>query len=258
MQMKKLLLLFTLSVTQGFAQQPTDPPSAFAVATIKPSVSGVIGVMQIRGNRFATEGTTFGDLFKYAFTVNPNQMIGGPEWLKSDRFDVLADPETDKRPTSDQMKALVRQLLTDRFHLRIHQEQRLLPVYWLVTAPSGPKLAHRSSDPSDIPGVAFTPPGTLEVRNASLENIASFLQRFALDRPVVNNTGVEGKYDLILHWDPQNLRESTSGNNPSLQDEQQLPSIYTAVKEQLGLKLQAAKSNITVYVIDQAEKPSEN
>src|SRR5208282_794070 len=95
------------------AQQPSEPTASFAVATIKPSAPDTRPLLQIRGNRFATEGTTFLDVFKYAYNIQPDQLVGGPAWLRTARFDILADPETDHRPTSDQMKKLVQSLLAD-------------------------------------------------------------------------------------------------------------------------------------------------
>jgi len=117
------------------AQQTAGVPTAFAVATIKPSAADAPANMtgiQIRGTRFATEGTTFLDVFKYAYDIHPSQLVGGPDWLRTERFDILADPEVEKRPSSSQMKVLVQQLLVDRFHVTMHHEQKVLSVYALM------------------------------------------------------------------------------------------------------------------------------
>src|SRR5215469_3153792 len=95
------------------AQQAPNASLTFAVATIKPSAPDAAALTQIRGNRFATTGTTFVDVFKYAYNVHPDQVVGGPTWLRTKKFDILADPETEKRPSSDQMKAMVQQLLVE-------------------------------------------------------------------------------------------------------------------------------------------------
>ena len=239
------------------AQQTPKAPLTFAVATIKPSPPDAVPGTQIRGNRFVTEGTTFIDIFKYAYNVHPGQVVGGPGWLRTEKFDVLADPETEKRPSSDQMKAMVQQLLLERFHLVMHHEQNVLPVYALVKTAGTPKLTKSTSDPNGIPVVGYDPRGELQVGNATMANFATFLQRFVLDRPAVDQTGIGGHFDLVLRWTPDNLR---AGGKPgdSQEDASAPPSLFTAMKEQLGLKLQPTKAATDVFWIDQVERPSEN
>ena len=217
----------------------------FAVATIKPSEATSAGT-QIQGNRFVTFGTTFVDVFKYAFSVHPDQVVGGPEWLRTERFDIVADPETDKRPSSDEMKAMVRQLLVERFHVVMHQEQKVLSVYAVQKAVDAPKLTKSAGNDRGIPVVGYDPRGELQVGNATMANFAGFLQRFVLDRPAVDQTGIEGKFDLVLRWTPDDVRGSDAGAEPGL---------FTAIKEQLGLKLQATKASVGVFVVDRVERP---
>jgi uncharacterized protein (TIGR03435 family) len=124
-----------------------------------------------------------------------------------------------------------------------------------MAAKSGPKL-NKSTRPSDgIPSVAYSP-GQLSVANATLADLATFLQRFVADRPVIDQTGIIGKYDLILRWTPDELEaggsRQSNGNNSSL------PGLYTAIQEQLGLKLQEAKRPAQVFVVDHIDMPSEN
>jgi uncharacterized protein (TIGR03435 family) len=239
------------------AQQIPKAPPTFAVATIKPSAPDAVTGTQIRGNRFVTQGTTFVDIFKYAYNVHPGQVVGGPGWLRTEKFDVLADPETDKRPSSDQMKAMVQQLLLERFHLVMHHEQNVLPVYALVKTAATPKLTKSTADPGGIPVVGYDPGGELQVGNATMANFATFLQRFVLDRPAVDQTGISGHFDLVLRWTPDNLR---AGGKPgdSQEDASAPPSLFTAMKEQLGLKLQPTKAPTDVFLIDRVERPSEN
>jgi uncharacterized protein (TIGR03435 family) len=239
------------------AQQAPSVSPTFSVATIKPSAPDAIAVTQIRGNRLATEGTTFVDVFKYAYNVHPDQVVGGPEWLRAQKFDILADPETEKRPSSDQMKAMVQQLLAERFHLVIHRERKVLSVYALVITAGTPKLTKSTADPSGIPAVAYNPKGELHVGNATMENFATFLQRFVLDRPAVDQTGISGHFDLELRWTPDNFRAGEGHEDPQ-QDASALPDLFTAITEQLGLKLQPTKAATDVFVIDRVEQPSEN
>ena len=245
-----------LGATTRTADRPAAPPT-FPVATINPSAPDAVTLTQIRGNRFSTEGTTFVDVFKYAYSVHPDQVVGGPEWLRTQKFDILADPETEKRPSSDQMKAMVQQLLVERFHLVMHQEQKTLSVYALVKTADTPKLTKSASDPSGIPVVGYLPKGELGVGNATMANFATFLQRFVLDRPAVDQTGIAGHFDFVLRWTPDN---SSAGGKPDdlQQDATAPPGLFTAIKEQLGLKLQPAKAPVEVFVIDRAERPVEN
>ena len=256
--MRSVILLALCFLTWRLpAQQTTGVLPAFSVATIKPSAPDAVAGTQIRGNRFATEGTTFVDVFKYAYNVHPDQVVGGPEWLRTQKFDILADPETEKRPSSDQMKAMVQQLLAERFHLAMHREQRVLSVYALGITADTPKLTKSTADPSGIPAVAYNPRGELHVGNATMANFATFLQRFVLDRPAVDQTGIAGQFDLVLRWTPDDSRAREKSDDPK-EDASALPNLFTAIKEQLGLKLQPTKAATDVYLIDRVEHPSEN
>ncbi len=230
---------------------------AFVVATIKPSKPDTVTLIQIRGNRFATAGTTFVDIFKYAYGVNAGQVVGGPEWLRTQKFDVLADPETEDRPSSDEMKAMVQQLLLERFHLVIHQDKKNLSVYALMKAAELPNLTKSVVDPSGTPRVAYDPRGQLRVGNVTMADFATFLQRFVLDRPAVDQTGIVGRFTLSLQWTPDNF---TGGEMPvtSKEDASAPPNLFTAIKEQLGLKLQPTKARADVIVIDRVDHPSDN
>lgn len=251
-----LLSLCLLTLERMPAQAP-GVVSTFPVATIKPGAPDAVPIVQIRGYRFATEGTTFVDVFKYAYNVHPDQVVGGPDWLRTQKFDILADPETEKRPSSDQMKAMVQQLLAERFHLVMHHEQKTLSVYALVRTSDAPKLTKSTADPSGIPAVAYSPKGELHVGNSTMANFAAFLQRFVLDRPAVDQTGISGHFDLVLHWTPDNFQTVERHEDPQ-QDASASPSLFTAIKEQLGLKLQPAKAPTDVFVIDRVEQPSQN
>ena len=225
------------------AVKPSHLPT-FQVATIKPSRPGESMTIQIRGHRFATTDCSFFDILKYAYGLHASQIVDGPEWLKTERFDILADPETESRPTSDEMKRMVRDLLADRFQFVFHRDKRDLPVYAIVVAKNGAKLTKSTRDPNGIPAVSYTP-GWLNAGDATMPDFASFLQRYVTDRPVVDQTGIPGKYDLSLHWTPD---ESEHGGV--------FPGLYTAIQEQLGLKLEAVKAPVEVFVVDHVERPS--
>jgi len=225
----------------------------FAVATIKPSEA--TGPMtQIQGNRFVTRGTTFVDVFKYAYSVHPDQLVGGPEWLRTERFDLVADPETEKRPSLDEMKAMLRQLLVERFHVTMHKEQKVLSVYALQKAGGAVKLTPSKGNEAGMPVVMFEPRGALHVGNATMANFAGFLQRFVLDRPAVDQTGIEGRYDVELRFTPDDFRVNGRVIEPP--EDGSAPALFTAIQDQLGLTLKATKAATDVFVVDGAERPA--
>ena len=185
---------------------PTAPPR-FQVATIKPSLPEESRTMQIQGNRFATTDTSLVDLLKYAYGLQEQEIVGGPKWLKTQKFDLVGDPETQARPSSDEFKKMVQNLLADRFHLTAHHETRDLSVYEIVVAKSGPKLTKSTGPPDGIPAVGYSP-GRLVSSNATLADSATFLQRFVTDRPVFDGTGITGKYDCRCDGRPMSCRLS--------------------------------------------------
>jgi uncharacterized protein (TIGR03435 family) len=227
----------------------------FQVATIKPASSEESRTTQIRGNRFATTDTSVVDLLKYAYGLHEQEISGGPKWLKTQNFDIVGDPETQTRPSSGDFKKMVQNLLTDRFHLKAHHEMRELSVLEIVLAKSGPKLNKSTRPPNGIPTFGYSP-GELTVANATIADLATFLQRFVTDRPVFDQTGITGKYDVTLRWTPDELQ--AEGSRQGGRNADSLPGLYTAIQEQLGLKLQEEKRPIQVFVVDHVDTPSEN
>jgi uncharacterized protein (TIGR03435 family) len=224
----------------------------FQVATIKPSSPDERRLLQIQGNRFATTATSVVDLLKYAYGLHEQEIDGGPKWLKTQTFDLVGDPESQTRPSSDQFKKMVRVLLADRFHLTAHYETRDLPVFVIVPAKGGPKLSRSTMPPDGLPRYGYSP-GKFAVRNATMGDFAGYLQRFVADRAVFDGTGISGKYDLDLRWAPDEMQTEVS--RPGNDD---LPGLYTAIQEQLGLKLQEEKRPAQVFVIDHVDLPSQD
>ncbi len=227
----------------------------FQIATIKPSRPEETRTVQIQGNRFATSDTSVVDLLKYAYGLHEQEIVGGPKWLETQKFDLVGDPETETRPSSDDFKMMVQNLLTDRFHLAAHYEIRELSVFEIVPAKGGPKLNKSIRPPNGIPTVGYSP-GQLGVANATIADFAAFLQRFVTDRPVFDGTGITGKYDLSLRWTPDELQ--TEGGRQGGDNNNSLPGLFTAIQEQLGLKLQEEKRPAQALVVDHVDMPSEN
>jgi uncharacterized protein (TIGR03435 family) len=237
--------------------QAVLPPMAaeaspsFEVATIKPTDPGAPAGKRFlisQGRRLTTANTTLSDLIAWAYVLHAKQIIGGPAWVETDKYDVQAQQGSDTLPSTQQWKGMMRKLLTDRFKLTFHPDTREIPVYVLTVAKSGPKLTKSSRDPNDLPGLGVRPSGELDLYNGTIASLAELLQRSVVDRPVVDQTGLAGKYDLTLKWSP--VDAPPAADAPA--------DLYTAIQEQLGLKLVATKALDDVFVIDHVERPSQN
>jgi uncharacterized protein (TIGR03435 family) len=210
----------------------------------------------------------------YGFGRNPNvrppKVLGGPDWVDTDRYDIVA--KTPAETGLDEMYGpMMRALLEDRFGLKIHSEIRELPVYALTAARSGAKLT--PSKPGscvaiDVKSVLQAPPspnycgrfemkrGAVWIADAKGMTVAEFAARVfrdALDRPVIDRTRIAGLFDIHLEFSDL---ETSAGQNGDADNA--APSIFTAVQEQLGLKLSPDKGPVEVLVIDHVEKPSAN
>lgn len=248
---------------QGSTASAVSP--TFEVATIKLNKSGSGGSrssLDDYGN-LTTSNISIVRLLHIATGVPEGRILGGPDWSKSSRFDIQAKPDgalaehlknlqsnAERRVANEQM---LEALLADRFALKMHRETRELPVYALVVAKNGPKIkpavvAEGSSVNSHN--------GHLTIKsNAAMAALAEYLEN-NLDRVVVDKTGIEGGYEFSFDWNPEELSAAKHGAANSSADEG--PSIFTALQEQLGLKLESQKGPVEVIVIDHAELPSEN
>lgn len=250
--------------------EPPPPPKpmaadanlAFEVATIKPANPETRGqsILVGRGgsNLFTTTNTTLNDLITFAYGIHVRQIVGGPAWLESDKFDISAKPEQPGIPNVTQLGTMVKKLLAERFGLAFHSEKRELSAYVITVGKNGPKLAKDESG-GVLPGFGGRGPGSVGVRNSTMAEFAGFLQGRILDRPVVDQTGLSGKFDFTLDWRPDLTQLPPGANAPQLPPEVEArPDLFTAIQEQLGLKLEPAKTPVEVYVIDKVQKPSEN
>ena len=146
---------------------------------------------------------------------------------------------------------MVKKLMADRFQLKFHYEKRELPVYALTFAKTGPKMTRSQGDPSASAGLGFGPPGNFGATNATMADFAEAMGQGALDRPVVDQTGLTGRFDLRLTWTPDGPAQATESADAP-------PDLFTAIQEELGLKLVSTKAPVDVLVIDHIEKPSAN
>jgi uncharacterized protein (TIGR03435 family) len=214
----------------------------------------------VRGRTVATINTTLTDLIGQAYTLHPRQIVGAPDWSKSDKFDINGQPDIEGTPNTEQRRGMLEKLLADRFKLASHREQRELPVYAIVVAPNGPKLTTSGGDPNGLPSLSFRGLGMLPVTNATVADLARTLQGAVLDRPIVDKTGLAGRWDFTLNWTPDERQFAEMGVRvpPPSGDPNAPPGLFTAIQEQLGLKLDSTKAPVDVIVIDHVEKPSEN
>jgi bla regulator protein blaR1 len=262
---------------------------SFEVASIKPNRAGDmrIGIM-IRPGRFTTTGATTKLLIGYAYNAKDFQISGGPSWINSDKYDIDAKEEDsvvaelEKLPPeqrADQIRLMVRSLLADRFKLTLSHETKELPVYALVVAKNGPKL-HETKPEDTYPNGTKNPDGSVQHpgmgmmrfgggqltgQGVPIENLVHMLSQ-QLGRDVLDQTGLKGKYDFTLQWTPDQSQRGMFGgpkggapgpDSPPPPDPNG-PSIFTALQEQLGLKLESTKGPVEILIIDHVEKPSEN
>ena len=254
---------------------PTTRPSSAATAEAASAKAPAFDVVSIHQNNTATDGRhhiyndpgeshfrtvnlSLKDLLQFAYGLPKSQILGGPPWLDSTMFDIDAksDPSMDaqlhKLPSDQarrQKQLMVQGVLADRFQLVAHQETRQLPVYRLVVAKGGPKFSS-----SKINGTTIDP-GRSRLHIAGSDDTVALLARElaqVLGRIVVNNTGISGRYDLTLIWTPDDAQ--TNG----APDANAPPGIFTAIQEQLGLKLESTKGPVPVLIIDRVEPPSAN
>ena len=204
-------VMLVISASATLAQTPPPRPKfdAFEVATVKPVDSASSGrYINMHGtNRFVEKDYTLKLLIAAAYDLNPRTISGGPAWVGSDHYDILAVTPGDMRPTHDEQMSMLRSLLTDRFKLTFHREPKVFSIYELQVAKNGPKLKASTAGPNEPvvvgPGVVYPQERiVLPGRNATMGNFVSLLQRAILDRPVVDQTGLCGSYDFDLEWAP--------------------------------------------------------
>jgi uncharacterized protein (TIGR03435 family) len=253
-----------ISVPGMFAQTAAPRPKfdAFEVATIKPvdpdAKAGRYIIMQ-GTHRFVEKAYTLKLLIAAAYDLNPRTISGGPGWIESDHYDIVAVTPGEVRPTHNEQMAMLRNLLTDRFKLTFHREQKVFSVYELEVAKNGPKLKESASpadDPPSLISTVYPQRIVMPARNATMRDLARLMQRAILDRPVVDKTGLTGRYDFDLEWAPDETQ--FGGDVPvASADAPSLP-LFSAIQQQLGLRLEATRGPIAALVVDKAERPSAN
>ncbi len=234
---------------------------SFEVATIKPSKPDQQGKgFLVRGRRFQIINMNLSEIISFAYGVHAKQILGAPAWVETDKFDFDAQPDGEGAPSDKQWKGMLQRLIIERYKLTFHREKRELSVYVLSVAKTGPKLTKSEGDPDGLPGLFFRAMGDLNVHNANMTDFVGLMQNAVLDRPVVDQTGLLGRWDFALKWTPDDSQFGGMAAKmpPSTEAGTASPALYTAIQEQIGLKLDAIKAPADVLVIDHVEKPSQN
>jgi bla regulator protein BlaR1 len=264
------------------SEEHRDLPK-YDVSSVKPASSNDgRSVLQLTPDGTSIHGIPVQMLLRFAFGVEADRMIGAPSWAQSNRYDIEAKVAPEDAPKLDKLKAEDRRamllpLLVERFNLKYHHETREMPMYTLVVAKGGPKLIESKPAPSpdDPPGVQGAPkpmnmagrmmmmPGRIESQGSTLDMLAHSLSP-QLGHTVVDKTGLTGKYDYTLQWTPDEgmtpMTGGAGGGPPHEDNAAQAggPSLFTAVEEQLGLKIESTKGQVDVIVIDHLDLPSAN
>lgn len=245
-----ILLIFTVCKLSGQAAEP----ARFEVASIRPSKSVAVsgGYRLAPGGRFIAENLPLRLLITSAFRIREFQLSGGPGWIDSTTYDIAAKADGD--PSPDEIWKMVQDLLEDRFKLKVRHETTEQTWYSLSTAKVGLKLPESTADCEGLAAHAqpggrgacgnwFADAHRITGIKISMHDLTEALSE-ALDRPVIDKTGVAGSFDVRLEW--------------TSDDKQAGPSIFTALQEQLGLKLESHKGPVEMLVVEHVERPSEN
>ncbi len=268
-----------LAITAGLVRSQTARPE-FAVASVKPNHTGCCTTYGAGNGGSGGKDVTLKMLIAFAYHLQQFQISGGPRWIGSDRFDVEGKAENSKADP-EELRLMLQSLFEDRFKLKVHRETKVSPVYALVVGKGGPKIKlSRDQSPENVDGPA--PPGAgpnhgaIRIGVGSLVGNAVTLSWFAtmlsqrLDRLIVDRTNLAGRFDIRLQWAPipgenpfdqggNKLQSAIIDNGgATLTADPSLPSIFSAIQEQLGLKLESAKAPVDVLVIDHVEQPSAN
>lgn len=278
------LLLTTFAViapgtlaSHSHAQQPTPP--SFEVATVKPSdlQKPLPPSLKFSPNRLEAGSMTLQDLISIAYDLTygaDQQISGGPDWIRSEKFDIVAKEDETvaahlhkllPKQQGDENRRMLRELLAERFSLKVHHETKDLSTYVLSIAKGGPRLKPVVLDPhlpANIPPnrINIMGRGFLEGHDADTALLVKTLsaQPEMDGHTVIDKTGLTRRYDFTLKWEPDSMADGPSSKAETSSQSGSLPSFFTALQEQLGLKLTSSKGPVDVVVVDSADRPSEN
>ena len=236
---------------------PVDPEMRFEAASIKRSDSLAVPRMSTSPGRYNVAGVRLSGLVSDALRVPPNRITGLPNWSVNERYTITAKapqgtPSTDGRA----MFVMLTNLLKDRFKMATHTETREIPVFNLVFARNDKRFGPSFTESSAGESVRINPGGTASLRGVRMDRLAQILTPY-VGRPVIDRTGLTSYYNVTLKWMPDagstSVAPLPAGALPLDPD---APTLFTAMQEQLGLKLESARAPLDVVVIDRVERPT--
>jgi uncharacterized protein (TIGR03435 family) len=237
------------------AMMAKDADPDWEVVSVKahdPSDPSNIQRMSSKGREFVIVNRTVQGMLLFACGMHKKEIVDAPGWTETERWDVEGVPDVPGEPSMKQTQSLIRKLLEERFGLKVHREAKELAVYAITVAKGGEKMARSAGDPNGIPNENETSSGdvvTMRMTNMAMGEFAPELGYF-LDRPAVDQTGLSGRYDFQLRWTADESKAPVDGTAP--------PGMFTAIQEQLGLKLEPVKAQTDVLMVDRVERPSAN
>jgi uncharacterized protein (TIGR03435 family) len=242
------------------APMAPDAKPDVEVATIKPTQPGNDQMMfSTHGGTLAIKNLTLRFMMSFAYDLPARQITGEPGWMDTDKWDIEAKPDTPGEPNPPQLKLMMQKLFAERFGLQVHEEKRRMAAFVLSVSKDGPKMT-KTADASSSPNVLLYPQGVIIAKGATMANLAGWL-RSIFGQPVIDKTGLdEGRWDFTMKWTPdetqfadvpESVRRPADDANPP-------PPLFTAIQEQLGLKLDTQKTDVPVLVVDRVDQPSPN
>jgi uncharacterized protein (TIGR03435 family) len=224
--------------------------ASFEVASIKPH-PGVITMSAdpwVKGDRVESTASTLRDLITSAYRVRYDQLEGGPAWIATEHYDLQAKVPGNREATMDEVRPMLQTLLAERFHLRIRHETREVAMFALVVAKGGPKFKESADAEQRMGRITGTNTGMqMTIAKGTMAELATRLSGNGAGRPVTDRTGLKGRYTFELRW-----------TNRDPEPDSDIRTLFTALQEQLGLKLEPIKGPGEILVIESAEKPSAN
>jgi uncharacterized protein (TIGR03435 family) len=238
----------------GYAQeaQPFDAPQLkFEAVVIKPSdPTATDGGMQGKPHGWKARDQTVFSMMVYAFDAHSLQFAEVPRWAYEEHFDIDAVPDMQTPPTRDQFHEMVRSLLIERFGLKLTKSTRTMPAYAIRLDKSGSKLVRSEAAATVQPSWNYVGEGHVRATDLPMSGMVRILQWNATDRPLVDQTGLTGRFNWELRWRPDSLETDAANSD--------LPDFFTATREQLGLKLERTNAPVTVWVVEKVTRPTQN
>ena len=235
------------------AMMAKDADPDWDVVTVKPSDPAArYDQIDQHGRHVTFQFETVQMLLVIGYSVQKGQIVDAPDWVKTERWDIDGLVDRDGQMDLAQLQTMIRKALAERFGLRLHKDKREMSVYALTVTKGGPKMTANTSNPNGLLDQQLRDGNgqhTEELKNFAISDLALILE-FRVDRPIVDRTGLKGRYDGTLKWTYDEDRAPTDGSAA--------PSLFTAIQEQLGLKLEPVKTQADVLVVDKVNMPGAN